>query len=400
MSYQPYAISGPVTDPMYKEILSEELEALEKSRTYTDFVLDPRDSHMLYALSSFHGEQYARGNINNIGKVYGRIRSFPKYSLGLSDDDIISLAKEGIYWVYNKSEMGCLECVGCYFQCKEWDDIREVLHKHDTISTSPNDYYICSLLGAKKLGYQIDVDVVISAHLPTQPFRKPADYTRFVIDPRDYRRMDLERTTAGIHWNGRFANNNYRNVGRSQGRYASFPDHSIDYASDITQLVRSGFYWYKDETWKNPRGVLICVSCRLKIKDWQPGMSAWLEHRKRNPNCEYNFHQEAGCEMDVYTYMYGEKGMMKPWRCRQKHKFCPPAKLPSKLELIPAPSPAPAPAAARISTLPTSCSHVVEVADDNMFIDDENYADYDACLSNAVNFPASDDFVLEYVNSE
>ena len=181
---------------------------------------------------------------------------------------------------------------------------------------------MCAIRGAQKLGNSTEVDIKYDpvTWKNSEPFIKPKNPDKFVCDPRDYRRMDLGRTQSGGTWNGRFANGNYcRNVGRFNARYESYPRFSIDYVNDIHQLVKSGFYWYKDPELKNPRGILHCVHCWLKIEDWKPGMNADVEHRKRNPDCEYIFHRNAGCEMDVYTYWNGENGFVKPWRCLEPH---------------------------------------------------------------------------------
>ena len=360
---------------MSKEIPHEEMEDLRRSNKFNNFVLDPKDNQLLKFISCEDGLRYKKHSKYNLGKFEGRILTFPKHSLGMCDKDIKTLADEGLYWTFNNSEMGRLRCVGCYFTSHDWDDVQDVVHRHRAMSNLSNGYYICGLLAAKRLGYEIDVDITYNTKTrrSSQPYNKPVDPTRFVIDPRDLRRMDLERTTAGIHWNGRYAKNHYRNVGLHTARYNSYPRYSVDYTNDFKQLVDSGFYWYKDGDLKYPRGVLICVHCRLKITDWEPGMNADEEHRKRNPYCEYIFHRDAGCFMDAFTYMDGENGMVKPWRCCTKHTFRPFARQ--------APEPAPPPAAATISTPPSSCNSVDDdaAANDLMFIDDENYADYDSC---------------------
>ena len=103
-------------------------------------------------------------------------------------------------------------------------------------------------------------------------------------------------------------------------------------------------------------------------------MNADKEHRKRSPNCEYIFHRDAGCFMEICTYRDGENGMGKPWQCCKKHTFRPTASR--------APEPVSTLVAAKNDVVPTFCDSVKDVADDLMFIDDECYEDYDACLSN------------------
>ena len=237
---------------------------------FDDFVLDPRDNHMLTAMSGCvcGGPKLQKYSVYNIGYKKGRMATFPKHSLKLNIEMIAALADAGLYWDYNSTRRGRIRCVGCGFVEHYWTDPRKVLRKHLDKSSDENNWFMCAILGARELKYTTEVDILYDKDTQKRSpsFQKPTDPTRFEIDPRDYRLMDLGVLFDDGTCNGRFdKERSDRNVGRMMGRYNSFPQHSIDYVDDIMQLVESGFYWFKDLTFKNPRAAVtvtlnVCVS--------------------------------------------------------------------------------------------------------------------------------------------
>lgn len=288
------------------------------------FVLEPRDSES----ACINGlERYVKGSPYNIGFIKGRVTTFPKFSLDLHDEDITELAEMGLYWVHNGIKMGRIACVGCDFVLDHWYKAQQLINRHWYKSNCSTTWYSCALMGSIELDYNVEVDIVYDpvADKYSDPFEKPVDPTRFVCDPRDYHLMDRTPYHNKKTLNNRFSPENPdRNIGRTAGRYNSYPRHSIDYVDDIDQLVRSGFFWYQDHNDKCPKGILTCMHCNAKITDWQPGMNADQEHRKRNPSCEYLFHRDAGCDMDVEIYMdWKHCVIQRPWRCIQPHTDLP-----------------------------------------------------------------------------
>ena len=254
------------------------------------FKCDPRDRSVLLTCDCPCALGKYEAGSRNVGKKEGRMKTFPRHSFYITEQQIDYIAGLGLFWAYVDRPYGALRCVGCKFLLQLWNPDMDLRSKHDEQSLE------CPYWAALKLGYPTEIDVVWRRAVSTRnpPWRKPVDRTRFVCDPDDYY----------VVWpmkKERYEKDTPNNVGYNQGRVNTFPVHSIDYEDDVVDLADSGFVWSLENEGL-ARGTLTCIGCRAKINNWTPGANADEVHRSISPDCPWLRMRDADHDMEKEIY--------------------------------------------------------------------------------------------------
>ena len=117
------------------------------------FECDRRDrSLMLTCDCPCAGGKYEANNQKNVGLKQGRMKSFPRYSFPITEDQINRIASLGLYWSFCRtSANGALACIGCRFCLEDWNPEMDMFGEHKR--QVPN----CPLWAARELGYETEV---------------------------------------------------------------------------------------------------------------------------------------------------------------------------------------------------------------------------------------------------
>jgi hypothetical protein len=202
-----------------------------------------------------------------------RRKSFPRRSLGYTEETVNDLARYGFYWQYDRSALGRIVCIACHLEVLDFypNDLAAKVHiqgnficpffdrKNNTknILAEPSTLVI---LRQREIIHH-GKDIAIAKAQPHPFMEKSEVYPRFAAKFSSYKLL-------------------HSRLERVEERKKTFPKF-WPYLMPIDDLARYGFICKKD------KDKVECEYCGLQIKYWQQGDLAAIQHKIWSPLCDF-----------------------------------------------------------------------------------------------------------------
>jgi hypothetical protein len=204
----------------------------------------------------YHPEEINRRNdhSNNAGywSELARRKSFPRMSLGYTEETVNDLARYGFYWQYDRSALGRVVCVGCHLEVLDFDpnDLAAKVHLEGN--------FLCPFLDRKNNTKNI------LAEPPTLVMLRQREILHFEKDiaiakAQQHPFMEQSEVYLRLNANIPFYKLLHSRMERTEARKRTFPKF-WPYLMSVDDLARYGFKCMRD------KDKVECEYCGLQIK--------------------------------------------------------------------------------------------------------------------------------------
>jgi len=230
-----------------------------------------------------------------------RRNSFPRMSLGYTEETVNDLARYGFFWQYDRSALGLVVCIACHLEVLDFgpNDLAAKVHiqgnplcpffdrKNNTKNLLAKPPTMVMLRQREITHHETDIAV---AKFQPHPFMEESEvYSLFAENLPSYKLLHsrLERVVE---------------------RKRTFPAQ-WSYLMSVDDLARYGFKCCNEED------RVECEYCGLQIKNWQHGDLAAIQHKIWSPLCDFlNSSVTSDGEMAYFADRPEEEEEIKEYR--------------------------------------------------------------------------------------